>query len=225
VSTMLLKNLRPADEYDHFATVALEPWDLLFVARIRQLARELRPGSIVDIGTATAGVPVRLAQDRVMDRWRSIGLDLDPTMLEQALPRIHELGLGSRIELTVGDGQALPFEEGTLTMAVSRATLHHMPDKAGSLREMYRVLTPGGIALVHDMRRDAKSSMLERFTQMRAEANYPPTHLEEKLTLAEVEALVEQAGLSAVTTVKGASGGLASLGFEILMKKPEVARD
>src|SRR6187399_803621 len=44
VSTQLLKNLRPADEYDHFATVTLEPWDLLFVARIRQLARELPPG-------------------------------------------------------------------------------------------------------------------------------------------------------------------------------------
>jgi len=86
---------------------------------------------------------------------------------------------------------------------------------------MFRVLAPGGIALVHDMRRDAKSSMLDRFTQMRAEANYPPTHLEEKLTLAEAEALVEEAGLAAVTIVKGSSGGLAALGFEILIQKPQ----
>lgn len=221
MSTQLLKNLRPADEYDHFATVTLEPWDLLFVARIRQLARELPPGKIVDIGTATAVVPVRLAQDRVMDGWHIIGLDLDPAMLDQAVPRIRELGLESRIELTVGDGQAMPFEPDTLTMVVSRATLHHMPDKAASLRELYRVLAPGGVGLIHDMRRDAKSAMLDRFTQMRADANYPPTHLEEKLTLAEAEALVEQAGLSAVTVVKGSSGGLAALGFEILIRKPE----
>jgi ubiquinone/menaquinone biosynthesis C-methylase UbiE len=219
VSALLLKNLRPADEYDHFATVALEPWDVLFVARIQELARELAPGSIVDIGTATAVVPVRLAQDPVMDGWRIIGLDLDPTMLDQALPRIQQLGLQSRIELTQGDGQALPFEAGTLTMAVSRATLHHMPDKARSLREMYRVLAPGGVALVHVMRRDAPAAMLERFTQMRAAANYPPTHLEEKLTLAEVKALVEQAGLSEVTSINSSSDGLASLGFEILIKK------
>ena len=50
---MLLKNLRPADEYDRFASQALEPWDVLFVTRIRQIARDLPPGALVDIGTAT----------------------------------------------------------------------------------------------------------------------------------------------------------------------------
>jgi uncharacterized protein YbdZ (MbtH family) len=51
-------------------------------------------------------------------------------------------------------------------MAVSRATLHHLPQKSRSLEEMYRVLQPGGISLVHDMRRDVKPELLAKFTRM-----------------------------------------------------------
>lgn len=217
---MLLKNLRPASDYDRFATETLAPWDLLFMARIRQLARGLRPGTIADIGTATAVVPVGLASDKSLHAWRFLGVDLDPTMLEAGRPRIRECGLEARIELCVGDAQALPFADESLTMSVSRATLHHLPDKALSLREMYRVLEPGGVGLVHDMRRDAPQSLLDRFTQMRAASNYPPTHLEEKVTLEEARALVAEAGLAEVTTVTSPQSGLSALGFEILMKKP-----
>ena len=177
---MLLKNLRPANDYDRFATETLEPWDLLFISRIRQLARGMTPGVIADIGTATGVVPVRLATDPAMRGWRYVGIDLDPAMLDEGRPRIHALDLDDTIEMRVGDALALPFDDGTLTMAVGRATLHHLPDKALSLTEMYRVLEPGGIALVHDMRRDAPQHLLDRFTEMRAAADYPPTHVEER---------------------------------------------
>lgn len=217
---MLLKNLRPADEYDRFASQALEPWDVLFVARIRQLARDMTPGALVDIGTATAVVPVRLAADPVFKDWRFVGLDLDETMLDGGRPRIADLGLESVIELKVGDAQNLPFADGSLAMAVSRATLHHLPDKLKSLTEMYRVLQPGGIGLVHDMRRDVSPALLEKFTQMRAAVGYPPTHVEEKVTLDEARALVAEAGLADCSAVTSPGIGLGALGFEILIRKP-----
>lgn len=217
---MLLKNLRPANDYDRFASETLQPWDLMFVARIRQLARDLKAGTLADIGTATAVVPVRLAADASLAGWSFIGVDLDPAMLEEGMPRLREMGLLDRVELKVGDALDLPFAEGYLTMCVSRATLHHLPDKVLSLREMYRVLEPGGVALVHDMRRDAPQELLDRFTKMRAEADYPPTHVEEKVTLEEAHALVVEAGLTEVTTVFSPQNGLGALGFEILMKKP-----
>ncbi|POZ62797.1 class I SAM-dependent methyltransferase [Chromobacterium alticapitis] len=220
---MLLKNLRPADEYDRFASQALEPWDVLFVTRIRQLARGMAPGALVDIGTATAVVPVRLAADPVFKDWRFIGLDLDETMLDGGRPRIAELGLDGVIELKVGDAQNLPFADDSLAMAVSRATLHHLPDKLKSLTEMYRVLQPGGIGLVHDMRRDVSPALLEKFTQMRAAVGYPPTHVEEKVTLDEARALVAEAGLADCCAVSSPSAGLGALGFEILIRKPLLA--
>ena len=220
---MLLKNLRPADDYDRFANETLEPWDLLFVSRIRQLARGRAPGILADIGTATAVVPVRLAGEPAFADWQFIGVDLDPEMLEQGRPRLAELGLAQRVELRVGDAQDLPMLDGSLDMAVGRATLHHLPDKALSLREMFRVLRPGGQALVHDMRRDAPPDLLERFTQMRAAANYPPTHLEEKLSLDEARALVADAGLEAHASVGSPAAGLGALGFEILIRRPNAS--
>ncbi|HET9623987.1 MAG TPA: class I SAM-dependent methyltransferase [Kofleriaceae bacterium] len=217
---MLLKNLRPANDYDRFANETLAPWDLLFIGRVRQIARGMQPGTLVDIGTATAVVPVRLAAEKVMAGWRFIGVDLDPTMLDEGVPRIRELGLADRIELQVGDAQALPFADGSLAMSVSRATLHHLPDKALGLREMYRVLQPGGVGLVHDMRRDAPQAILDRFTEMRAAANYPPSHVEEKLTLDEARAVVAEAGLADVAIVSSPNAGISALGYEIYIKKP-----
>ena len=217
---MLLKNLRPADQYDRFASQALAPWDVLFVTRISQIARDMPPGELVDIGTATAVVPVRLAADQVFKNWRFIALDLDVDMLEGGRARIEALGLHQRITLKVGDALDLPFADNTLTMAVSRATLHHLPDKVKSLTEIYRVLQPGGIGVVHDMRRDVAAALLEKFTRIRAAVGYPPTHLEEKVTLEEARQLVRDARLEHCTEVTSPGFGLGALGFEILIKKP-----
>ena len=205
---MLLKNLRPANDYDRFATETLEPWDLLFISRIRQLARGMTPGVIADIGTAT-GV-AGAARDRpAMRGWRYVGIDLDPAMLDEGRPRIHALDLDDTIEMRVGDALALPFDDGTLTMAVGRATLHHLPDKALSLTEMYRVLELGGIALSTTcaaMRRSTCSTASPRCAP-------PPTirrpTSRKKITLDEARALVAEAGLAEVASIYSPSAGLA----------------
>ena len=58
---------------------------------------------------------------------------------------------------------------------------------------------------------------------MRAAADYPPTHVEEKITLDEAHALVAEAGLADVASIYSPSAGLGALGFEILLKKPALA--
>ncbi|AJX31092.1 Uncharacterised protein [Burkholderia oklahomensis] len=54
----------------------------------------------------------------------------------------------------------------------------------------------------------------------RAAANYPPTHLEEKVTLDEARELVAAAGLADHASVTSPPFGLGALGFEILLTKP-----
>ncbi len=48
----------------------------------------------------------------------------------------------------ISDGERLPFRSETFDVVYSNGVLHHTPDTAGAIREVHRVLRPGGIAKV-----------------------------------------------------------------------------
>jgi len=48
----------------------------------------------------------------------------------------------------ISDGECLPFRSETFDVVYSNGVLHHTPDTAGAIREVHRVLRPGGIAKV-----------------------------------------------------------------------------
>src|SRR5205814_5243528 len=67
---------------------------------------------------------------------------------EQFRARVAAAGLDAAIDVRVGDGQKLPFESGAFDAAFSMFGLMFFPDRAAGLREMKRVLKPGGRAFV-----------------------------------------------------------------------------
>lgn len=69
-------------------------------------------------------------------------VDLNPTSIEQTRSRFELMGLRGRIELM--DGRQLDLPDAHFDYAYSWGVLHHSPDLAQSLREMMRVLKPGG---------------------------------------------------------------------------------
>ena len=73
---------------------------------------------------------------------RLIGVDPDPTMLGIALKRLPDVGL--QTELIRGGAEALPFLDGSVDTAVVAYALCTIPDPGGALREIRRVLKPGG---------------------------------------------------------------------------------
>lgn len=92
---------------------------------------------MLDVGCGT-GVAVRAAAGRVQ---RAVGVDISPAMIERA--RELAAGLGN-VEFVVGDSEHLPFSEATFTTVMCSSSFHHYPDAAQALREMARVLVPGG---------------------------------------------------------------------------------
>jgi ubiquinone/menaquinone biosynthesis C-methylase UbiE len=218
----LLMNLRPADEYDEYARGFLGPWDDLCVRRMKMLlgARRDRERLVVDIGAATGAILIRLAQESAFAGCRFLAIDPDDSMLEVGRQRAASCGVGERVAFQVGDAHALPCGDGEAALALSRATLHHLERPALALHEMFRVIEPGGYALVHDMRRDVPAEAFRHFAQLRASAGYPSTHLEEKYTLEEVQDIVLASGLGGNTRVLSNREGLAALGYEILIRKP-----
>jgi ubiquinone/menaquinone biosynthesis C-methylase UbiE len=99
----------------------------------------LRPGErVVDVACGT-GVVTRLAADRVGDS-AVAGVDVNPGMLEVARTAAPD----TAIEWHAASADALPLGDGTFDVALCQMGLQFFPDRLGALRELRRVLAPGG---------------------------------------------------------------------------------
>jgi ubiquinone/menaquinone biosynthesis C-methylase UbiE len=74
------------------------------------------------------------------------GVDLTRRAIDFTRERLALHGLDSRLE--VSDAENLPFEDSSFDLVYSWGVLHHTPDTPRAIREVYRVLRPGGRALV-----------------------------------------------------------------------------
>ncbi|MFD3258848.1 demethylmenaquinone methyltransferase [Paenibacillus lentus] len=75
------------------------------------------------------------------------GLDFSENMLQFGSRKVNELGLGDRISLVQGNAMALPFEDNTFHYATIGFGLRNVPDLHQVLREMQRVVKPGGMVV------------------------------------------------------------------------------
>ncbi|HEX3148626.1 MAG TPA: class I SAM-dependent methyltransferase [Gemmataceae bacterium] len=211
-----------ADEYDEFTGKFLATYDEMTTRRIAGELAGRSPGAVVlDVGTGTARLLVRFARDPAFVAARLVGTDLYQDMIDRARRTIAEAGLGDRIELLVQDAHAMTdVPDASADVVLSRSTIHHWTDPARAFAEMYRVLRPGGVAFVHDVRRDPAPEALAAFNRTRAAAGLGPSFLDEKYTTAEAAMFIDRAGLTAYTTIRAPESGLGGLGFEVEIRKP-----
>lgn len=78
-----------------------------------------------------------------------VGLDLAAPMLDHARRLAAERGLQS-VRFERGDVEALPHPRGAFDRVTSRFSAHHYPEPQAALREVARVLRPGGLFLLSD---------------------------------------------------------------------------
>jgi ubiquinone/menaquinone biosynthesis C-methylase UbiE len=113
------------------------PWaqDLIALAAPQPEERGL------DVACGT-GVVARLMAPAVGATGKVVGLDGNPGML--AVARALAPSLGAMIEWREGDALALPFAEAVFDLVCCQQGVQFFPDRLAALREMYRVLVPGG---------------------------------------------------------------------------------
>lgn len=110
----------------------------------------LQPGErVVDVGCG-AGLDSLIAARMVGDEGSVIGVDMTPDMLAKARGSAAEAG---RANVTFRDGYAetLPVPNGWADVVISNGVLNLVPDKAAALKEMARVLKPGGRVQIGDI--------------------------------------------------------------------------
>src|SRR5215204_6142584 len=77
---------------------------------------------------------------------RCTGIDLTPRSIEITRHRFKLYG--AKGDFMISDGERLPFRDASFDVVYSNGVLHHTPDTAGAIREVHRVLRPGGTAKV-----------------------------------------------------------------------------
>ncbi|HEX2268954.1 MAG TPA: class I SAM-dependent methyltransferase, partial [Pyrinomonadaceae bacterium] len=77
---------------------------------------------------------------------RCTGIDLTPRSVEITRHRFRLYNAHGAF--MISDGERLPFHSDSFDVVYSNGVLHHTPDTAGAIREVHRVLRPGGVAKI-----------------------------------------------------------------------------
>jgi SAM-dependent methyltransferase len=129
----------------------------------------LAPGlRVLDVGCGAGGWHARIAATGAA----LIGIDLMPGMLQEA--RATGAALEPTPLLAQVDAQALPFGAATVDRVLCAGVLYHVPDCERTLREMRRVLRPGGRAVISTNGAYAMRRIYELHADAARELGYEP---------------------------------------------------
>jgi ubiquinone/menaquinone biosynthesis C-methylase UbiE len=130
-----------------------------------------------------------------------VGIDLSPEMIRQA----RELASGqANVHFEIADSEHLPFDEGAFTAVVCSNSFHHYPDPGRAVREMTRVLAPGGRLVLGDACSDRTAARIADVFLRRFEPGHVRLYRSDELG-----AFVQGAGLSRVELRRLSGGGFA----------------
>ncbi len=128
-----------------------EKWDSLkqdvfgnFNLNNRIIEKVEKCGVAVDLGCGTGELLLLLASKAD----HLIGVDSSPNMLKQAKKKTASLN--SKVDLRLGEMEHLPIRDGKADLAVASMVLHHLVMPSAGIREIRRILKPGGRLLITD---------------------------------------------------------------------------
>ena len=112
---------------------------------------------VLDLATGTGDLAIEIA--RRVPGATVIGIDPSSQMLAIAEKKVAKRGLAERVTLQVGDAQALPLANCSVDAATIAFGIRNVPDRVKGLRELARVVRPGGRICVLELGEPQKGVM------------------------------------------------------------------
>ncbi len=118
----------------------LRRWD----ERVAHVHAGLRPGeTVLELGPGPGAFTLEAAQ-RVRPAGKVIAVDIQPKMIAQVQARVQAAGV-THVDTHVAGAYELPLEDASVDRAYLITVLPEIPDPVRALREIHRVLKPGGV--------------------------------------------------------------------------------
>jgi len=148
---------------------------------------EARPDLVLlDVGCGHGAQHVRLRQQRM----RIVGLDRSPGMLAEARAQAREARLDVR--LCRGDAERIPLGDASVQRVMANHMLYHVPDRHAALREMRRVMAPGGRIVLGTNAADTGRRLIELHNALAAKLGYEvPSTLYDRFNLGHLSRVQE----------------------------------
>ena len=132
-------------EYDGLNRVISFGIDVKWRNKVVKLVAKTHPEFILDIATGTGDLAIALSKT---DAKSIIGLDISDGMLEVGRQKIKKRTLDNRIEMVIGDSEALDFEDNSFDAITVAFGIRNFETLEKGLAEIYRVLKPNGTFVI-----------------------------------------------------------------------------
>lgn len=199
--------------YDRTTRKSMEDFRVL-AARIAAITPA--GGTVLEVAPGPGFLSIELAKRGLEVR----AVDISRTFVEIALKNAADAGV--KVEFMQGNAADLPIESASVDFVVCRAAFKNFTEPVKAMREMLRVLRPGGTTLLIDMRRDVSMADIKRFVHemglswwSRVFTNFTFKHMliERAYPLSEIRKMADEAGWKEVRIE------VEPLGFGAAVKK------
>lgn len=156
--------IQKAHSEDYFGEYRDYWWNLDFLHLMGERLKFDRLQTVLDVGCGIGHWGQLLAS--VLPKNVNVtGIDQEKTSLLKAAERAQQQNLSNRFHYQLGDATSLPFSNALFDMVTCQTVLIHLKDPKLGLKEMLRVLKPGGLILVAEPNNFADCAIASNLTQ------------------------------------------------------------
>lgn len=125
-----------------------------FTRRLHQLviddvANTLTAGTVLDVGTGPGQLVLKLA--RQQPDLKVEGVDTSADMITLAWQNAQREGLAGRVHFYVNTEETLPYHDQSVDLVISTLSMHHWDNAEAMVKELARVVRPGGQIMIYDI--------------------------------------------------------------------------